>query len=183
MTVRERSNVSRIGLAAAVASLALLLGGCFGGGDAASETPPASSAPSPPLGTPPPPTPAPSTPAPASTPYAEPSGVVPGEAGRLVYDRADAVSGYTAYDAVRSDTPFSVEGQCEGDEPGARLAYEVFTAAVDDAGRTLVEGTLVCGAPLANGGLQTPYSGLVQIALRSPTDAIARAWISVVSNP
>ncbi|MDO9396484.1 MAG: hypothetical protein Q7T71_08070, partial [Herbiconiux sp.] len=73
-----------------------------------------------------------------------------------------------------ADRPFSVEGQCEGDDVG----FEVMTA--DGEKRVIAEGAFDCADPPAGEyTFQLPYAGPIQVNL-TDTEGVDRAWVRVM---
>ncbi|MDN3497290.1 hypothetical protein QL996_15225, partial [Planococcus sp. APC 4015] len=133
--------------------------------------------------TPPPAAPAATeTPTPTQTPtstFAIPSEPVEGEVASAVSDRSSTPSSASSVagpGVLAADRPFFVEGQCEG----TRGKYKVTTADPADAGRTLLEGTIDCSAPMKSSFDYTlPYAGPVQLSF-TDTDDVEQAWLRVV---
>lgn len=118
------------------------------------------------------------TPTPSST-FAIPSEPVEGEVASAVSDQRStppSTSSVAGPGVLVADRSFFVEGQCEG----GRGEYEVTSADPADAGRTLLEGTIDCGAPMrAAFDHSLPYAGPVQLSF-TDTDDLDQAWLRVV---
>lgn len=132
------------------------------------------------------PEPAPSEPsaeasaAPSPSPTIDiPTEPVPGEVASAVSDRLStpsSASSVSGPNLLAADRPFSVEGECIGTSADFRLT----TADPADAGRTLVEGTMDCSAPMRSDFSYTlGYAGVVQLSFTN-TDGIDRGWLRVV---
>lgn len=162
----RRARRTAVHVSLALSAIALL--GCAPAGDTAA-TPPATATETP-TST--------ATPAPSST-FAIPSEPVEGEVASAVSDRGSTPSSASSVagpGVLVADRAFFVEGQCEG----TRGEYKVTTADPADAGRTLVEGTIDCSAPMKSSFDYTlPYAGVVQLSF-TDTDDIERAWLRVV---
>lgn len=122
-------------------------------------------------------------PTPPPTPSATPTPVpyeIPGdtddEFSRLVYDADDdppTVTSVTSRPVV-ADEDFAVRAQCEGDT----VEFSVLKALPgDEAGETLMEGTIDCEHG-RNGGFsyRSAYAGPVQLTV-GDTSAVDRVWI------
>ncbi|MEV8274256.1 hypothetical protein [Microbacterium sp. NPDC077184] len=118
------------------------------------------------------------TASPSST-FAIPSEPVEGEVASAVSDRTSSPpsnSSVAGPGVLVVDRPFFVEGHCVG----GRSTYEVRSADPADAGRTLIEGTLDCGAPMRSSfDYSLPYAGPVQLSF-TDTDDVEQAWLRVV---
>lgn len=117
---------------------------------------------------------------PAPSPTFEVPPTLPGEIARAVHLADGGPDGtpqtsYISSDLVQADVPFAVAGECIGDS----VDFEVVRAAVGDSGGVLVAGTIECGVPNSHGAFSTPFSGPVQLILKS-TDDITAAWVVVV---
>jgi len=120
------------------------------------------------------------TPSPAPT--LDVPATMPGEIARAEFSPDAGPGGtpqtsYTAVSAVEDGVPFEVTGECVGDS----VDYEVLRAAVGDSGTLLVSGTIECGTLNSSGFMSAPYSGPVQLVLKS-TDDIEQAWVAVVAG-
>jgi hypothetical protein len=112
----------------------------------------------------------------AAEDFAYPETDDPTQAGiALKYDGDDPSGEIIAGPAVLvADRPFSVEGQCEGDDVG----FEVMTA--DGEKRVIADGAFDCASPPAGEyTYQLPYAGPIQVNL-TDTEGVDRAWVRVV---
>ncbi|MCI2959418.1 hypothetical protein MN032_17170 [Agromyces atrinae] len=119
-----------------------------------------------------------SSPAATATPYAVPE-VGTTEIARATFDEEGAPQ--SGEIIISGTVDESGEVRIDGDCDGTELGFRVITAATDDAGRTLLEGTLPCGTEEADPFTYTvEYAGLVQITLAS-TAGSTKAWVRISS--
>jgi hypothetical protein len=161
-TLRRHSTV-----AAALAGV-LLFAGCTAtaGGEAATDAAPAPSSSE--TGAPPP--------APSPTALATPP-VAQGEIARAEFTDGGPGGIPTASSVVSDAFPGAVliEGECLGTSARFRLS----TAAPADDKRTLLEGTITCGAPYVSSFSQPEYTGVIQLEFVDAND-ITAGWVRVM---